>query len=140
MTWPLKSGNPGANLGHLELSVMEVLWDHGACNVHDVVGRLARPLAYTTVMTTLDRLYKKRFLDRTKAERAFLYSPRLSRSDWDRERAGSLVADFMSRPHPAGDLLISCLVDAASPQDIALLDALERKIRQKRLELERGSK
>src|ERR1017187_10297071 len=62
-------------LGHLELKVMEILSAHGESNVRDVVQRLVRPLAYTTVMTTLDRLFKKRLLVRRKWERAFLYAP-----------------------------------------------------------------
>jgi hypothetical protein len=53
-----------AELGHLEVTVMEILWRRGQSNVHDVVAELGRPLAYTTVMTTLDRLYKKGLLDR----------------------------------------------------------------------------
>src|SRR5215813_12776060 len=88
-------------LGPLELTVMEVLWLHGEANVHDVAGRLDRPLAYTTVMTTLDRLYKKGLLDRRKSERAFLYSPRLSSQDWERRRAGDLVAGFLSGREPS---------------------------------------
>lgn len=135
-----KSNSPAAAvLGHLEISVMNVLWEHGECNVHDVVPRLPRPLAYTTVMTTLDRLFKKGLLDRKKADRAFFYSAKFTRREWDRERAGHLVADFLAGPHPAGDLLISCLVDAVSPRDASLLDELERKIREKRLALERGA-
>ena len=53
---------------------MEVVWNIGACNVREVSERLDRKLAYTTVMTTLDRLYKKGFLDREMTDRAFLYS------------------------------------------------------------------
>jgi predicted transcriptional regulator len=62
-------GNPPA-LGPLEIAVMEILWVQGESNVHDVVEKLGRPLAYTTVMTTLDRLYKKGLLSRHKSERA----------------------------------------------------------------------
>ena len=72
-------------LGHLELRVMEVLWVHGESNVHDVVQRLGRPLAYTTVMTTLDRLFKKNLLVRRKWERAFLYAPRWTRREWEQK-------------------------------------------------------
>ena len=54
---------------------MEILWERSECCVRDVVQRLKRPLAYTTVMTTLDRLYKKGLLNRHKPERAFLYAP-----------------------------------------------------------------
>ncbi|HLK66284.1 MAG TPA: BlaI/MecI/CopY family transcriptional regulator [Bryobacteraceae bacterium] len=129
-----------AALGHLEITVMEILWDRGESNVHDVVQKLARPLAYTTVMTTLDRLFKKGLLDRRKSERAFLYSPRLSRREWEHKRAGDFVAGFFSGPQPSSELLISCLVEAVGQQDSALLDELERKIRLKRRELCRKGK
>ncbi|MGH9865091.1 MAG: BlaI/MecI/CopY family transcriptional regulator [Candidatus Acidiferrales bacterium] len=122
-------------LGHLEVSVMEILWSRGESSVRDVIHQLPRPLAYTTVMTTLDRLYKKDLLERRKSERAFFYSPRLSREEWERKRAGDLVAGFLAGPQPSRDLLISCLVEAVGQYDEALLDALEKKIRRKRREL-----
>src|SRR6266404_5148784 len=117
-----------SGLGHLEMTVMEILWARGESNVRDVVHKLERPLAYTTVMTTLDRLFKKGLLDRRKSERAFLYCPRWSRAEWEQKRAGDLVAGFLAGPHPASDLLISCLLDAVGQQDEAVLDELERKI------------
>jgi predicted transcriptional regulator len=129
------SKDSGVALGRLELSVMEIVWRRGESSVRDVISKLARPRAYTTVMTTLDRLYKKNLLERRKAERAFLYSPRCSRDDWERERADSLLAGFFSRSEPSRDLLISCLVDAAGQYDDALLEELEKKIRAKRKEL-----
>jgi predicted transcriptional regulator len=94
-------------LGHLEITVMEILWDRGESNVHDVVQKLDRPLAYTTVMTTLDRLFKKGLLARRKSERAFIYAPRLSRREWEHKRAGEFVAGFFAGPQPSGELLIS---------------------------------
>jgi predicted transcriptional regulator len=100
-------------LGHLESRVMDVLWARGESSVRDVSEQLERPLAYTTVMTTLDRLFKKGVLARRKAERAFVYWP---------------VA-----PNRA-DLLISALLDEAG-RDPELLNELERKIRLKRKEL-----
>ena len=122
-------------LGRLELGVMEILWSRGESSVRDVVQKLNRPLAYTTVMTTLDRLYKKGLLERRKSDRAFLYLPRFSRPDWERKRAGDLVAGFLAGPQRSRDLLISCLVDAVGQHDEALLDELERKIRTRRREL-----
>lgn len=124
-----------SSLGRLELSVMEILWSRGESSVRDVAQKLSRPLAYTTVMTTLDRLFKKGLLERRKSDRAYLYSPRLSRPAWERKRAGDLVAGFLAGPRPSGDLLISCLVDAVGQQDEALLDELEKKIRNRRREL-----
>ena len=111
---------------------MDVMWAEGDSNVRDVADKLDRPLAYTTVMTTLDRLYKKGLLERRKLDRAFIYSPRLSRQQWERQRAGQMVAGF------SGELLISCFLDEVG-RDAKLLDELERKIRLKREEL-RGRK
>jgi predicted transcriptional regulator len=119
---------------------MEILWTRGESNVRDVAQKLDRPLAYTTVMTTLDRLFKKGLLTRRKSERAFLYSPLLSRSEWQHKRAGELIAGLLAGPQPSSDLLISCLVEAVGQHDAALLDDLEKKIRTKRRELNRRRK
>lgn len=127
-------------LGPLEITVMEILWLHGDGNVHDVTQHLHRPLAYTTVMTTLDRLYKKGLLERRKAERAFVYRPRFSRAEWEQKRTGEFVAGFLAAPQTSGQMLISCLVDAVGRHDEALLDELERKIRLRRKELARRRK
>jgi predicted transcriptional regulator len=123
------------DLGHLEAKVMEVLWMRGESAVRDVVERLGRPLAYTTVMTTLDRLFKKGLLDRRKEERAFFYTPQLSKCEWEAKRAEDLLTHMLNVEKPSKDLLISCLVDVV--QDAALLDVLEKKIRLKRIEMER---
>jgi predicted transcriptional regulator len=128
------------SLGPLEITVLEILWLRGESNVRDVVDRLNRPLAYTTVMTTLDRLFKKGILNRRKCERAFLYAPRLSRNEWEHQRAGEFVAGFLAVPQPSRELLISCLVEAVGQHDEALLDELERKIRIRRKELYRRGK
>jgi len=126
-------------LGHLELTVMQILWDCGESNVRDVAGRLDRPLAYTTVMTTLDRLFKKGLLARRKEDRAFVYSPKYSRGEWDVKRTGELINGLLA-PDRSGEILISCLVDAVGQHDATLLDELERKIRLKRRELDRRRK
>ena len=128
------------NLGPLEIQVMEVVWSSGESSVRDVVQKLDSRLAYTTVMTTLDRLYKKGLLDRYKSDRAFVYTARLSSDEWERQRAGDLVAGFLSGPQPSRELLLSSLVDAVGHHDAMLLDALEEKIRNKRRELAKTSK
>ncbi len=94
-------------------------------------------LAYTTVMTTLDRLFKKRLLDRRKEARAFLYSPRLTRTEWERTRANDLVAGFLAGSERSRDLLLSCFLDAMGEHDEALLAELEKKIRTQRRKLVR---
>lgn len=126
-------------LGPLEIQVMEVLWTAGELSVRDVVEKLDRKLAYTTIMTTLDRLFKKGLLDRQKAERAFLYTPRVSHQDWERQRAGDLVAGLLAGSQPSRELLLSSLVDAVGRHDVVLLEQLEEKVRRKRKELSKRS-
>lgn len=125
----------GFPLGRLELELMRILWSRGETSVRDAVSQLERPLAYTTVMTTLDRLYKKGLLDRRLQERAYLYSARWTRDEWERQRAENLLAGFLAGSNPPTDLLLSSFLEAISEHDAALLDELERKIRRKRREL-----
>lgn len=119
-------------LGPLELAVMEVVWRSGLLSVRDVVQQLDRELAYTTVMTTMDRLYKKSLLGRTKCDRAFLYSALITKEAWERQRADDLLAGFLTGTQPSRELLLSCLVDAVGEHDPNLLDELEAKIQSKR--------
>lgn len=61
----------------LELLCLSALWSLGEGNVRDVQQAVApaKPLAYTTVMTLLERLARKGVVSRRKAGRAFLYAP-----------------------------------------------------------------
>ena len=127
-------------LGPLELELMQILWSQGESNVREVVRRLERSLAYTTVMTTLDRLYKKGFLDRRMPDRAFVYSPKFSQDEWERQRAESVVAGWLAGSRPSRELLFSSFLDAVGERDVKLLDELEKKIRGKRREMRRRSR
>jgi len=119
-----------AELGHLESTLMEILWRKGELSVKELAELLDRPLAYTTVMTTLDRLYKKGLLQRRKCDRAFFYSPKLTFRDWIRRRAADLVRAL--RAGASEEVVASSLVDAIGKHDRALLDELERQIRARR--------
>lgn len=119
---------------------MQILWTHGDSNVRQVVEKMPRPLAYTTIMTTLDRLYKKGLLNRRREARAFFYSARLSRPEWERARAVELVAGFLAVPQPRHELLVSCLLDAVGQHDSDLLADLEKQIRSARRKLLRGAR
>ncbi|MDQ7910042.1 BlaI/MecI/CopY family transcriptional regulator [Phytohabitans sp. ZYX-F-186] len=68
-------------LGELERAVMDVLWDRGTpLTVREVAEALRnRELAYTTVMTVLDRLAGKEMVERERAGRAWSYRPAASR-------------------------------------------------------------
>ncbi|MEX2270594.1 MAG: BlaI/MecI/CopY family transcriptional regulator [Vicinamibacterales bacterium] len=102
-------------LGPLESRVLEALWTRRCpCSVRDLQPAFPA-IAYTTLMTTLDRLHRKGVLVREKQGRAFVYVPRNSR------------AQFRSA-------MLSFFLDTIGETDEALLDELERLIREKRKE------
>jgi len=86
-------------LGRREQEIMKVLWVRGSASVLEVAQCLSIALAYTTVMTTLDRLFKKGLLERRKKNRAFIYSASLTAGEMERRRAASLVERFFSDSH-----------------------------------------
>jgi BlaI family penicillinase repressor len=77
----------------LELLCLNALWSLREGNVRDVreIVAQSRPLAYTTIMTVLDRLVRKGKLTRRKVGRAFVYSPQGSRDAMRRVAIRELV-------------------------------------------------
>src|SRR5260370_38104212 len=65
-------------LGKLERTVLEETWQRGEVSVRDIYLAFEERIAYTTLMTTLDRLFRNQILDRLKDRRASFYSPALS--------------------------------------------------------------
>jgi predicted transcriptional regulator len=122
----------GAALGALEREVMDVLWSDGRFNVRDVQARLPRQVAYTTVMTTLDRLFKKGLAARTRAGRAFVYSTALTRAEFEAAVAGGVVSGLLSNAAGGATPILSNLVDAVGSEDPRLLETLEQLVREKR--------
>ena len=131
--WGFKSSEEllEKSLGALERDVMALVWRREEVNVRDACDELGSIVAYTTVMTTMDRLFKKGLLTRRKVGRAFLYRATASRAEIEGAVATELVHSLLQRkgePLP----VLSSLVDAVSDRDRALLDELERLIREKR--------
>lgn len=119
-----------AALGALETQVMEAVWRRGAeVSVRDVHARFESRLAYTTVMTTMDRLFKKGLLDRRKEGRAFLYSARVTRRQLAFDAGAGLIRGLLESE---GEPALSFLVDAVTDRDRELLDRLERLVREKK--------
>ena len=119
-------------LGPLEKRVLDTLWERGdAACVRDLQAGFSE-IAYTTLMTTLDRLYRKGVLDREKRSRAFFYRPCLMRSQHESEVANALLkalddAGTSLRP------LLFFFVNAVGDRDISLLEELEALARARRL-------
>ncbi|MCX6552528.1 MAG: BlaI/MecI/CopY family transcriptional regulator, partial [Acidobacteria bacterium] len=110
----------------------------GETNVSGVRSHFGSTVAYTTVMTTLDRLFKKGLLTRRKVGRAFYYAPAASREDCEQRIATDLVEELLARRQQAPLPLLSNLVDAVTDTDSRLLDELERLVQEKRERLRNG--
>jgi predicted transcriptional regulator len=119
-------------LGALEREVMELAWAHAELSVREAQAIVNRPVAYTTLMTTFDRLHKKRLLTRRKSGRAFVYAAALSREALDRAVASELVGGLLQSDAGGPLPVLSTLVDTVTDRDRALLDELERLVAAKR--------
>jgi len=111
---------------------MEVVWQKQEISVRDLFDELQQRWAYTTLMTTLDRLHKKGILNRRKEGRAFLYSPRISQQQLDQGIATDLIDSLLAHGAGGSAPLLSCFVEVVSEKDRRLLDELERLVREKR--------
>jgi predicted transcriptional regulator len=97
-------------LGPLERRVLELLWErHGGARVRDLQPAFPET-AYTTLMTTLDRLHRKGYLERVAHGRAFAYRPCVTRAE----------------------AVLSSFAEEVGGLDADTLDALEQLVRERR--------
>jgi predicted transcriptional regulator len=133
-------GKRGAEqvLGELQTAVMEVLWNRSPLSVSEVEQELlkSREIAHTTVLTTLDRMHGKGFLLREKEGKAFVYSPRYSKVEFERGVAQEVLSGLLAQfTEPALSAFVELVGD-----DGAKLDRLEEMIRLKREQLDKDKK
>jgi predicted transcriptional regulator len=140
--WGFKSSQQMVEnrLGSLERAVLSFVWERGDTSVRDACERLGSSIAYTTVMTTMDRLFKKGLLTRRKVGRAFVYTATATREELEGAVAAELVQSLLQNDGTQPLPILSSLVDAVSDRDRALLGELERLIREKRRAIERKGK
>ena len=122
-------------LGKLERQVLEEAWRQGEVSVRDIYRAFGERIAYTTLMTTLDRLYKKRLLSRRKDGRAFIYKPLVTRAEFEQGIAEDVIDGLLVGGSSGVEPVLACIVDAVSEHDRELLDELDRLIKEKRAEL-----
>lgn len=126
----LSTGGKGHVLGELETAIMSLFWKEQDLTVTDVEEKLRanRLIAHTTVLTTLDRMYRKGYLIREKQGKAFVYSAKYSREEFERGMAQEVLGALLNHyTTPA----LSAFVDLVG-EDEATLDQLESMIREKR--------
>ena len=122
-------------LGKLELQVLNEVWLRSEVSVRDVYLSFGETVAYTTLMTTLDRLYKKRLLTRRKDGRAFVYLAAVSAQELDQGIREDVIDGLLGRDAETVRPVLACIVDAVSERDLKSLDELDRLIQKKRQEL-----
>jgi predicted transcriptional regulator len=107
----------------LELEIMHVLWEEGPANVQTVQQKLERSLAYTTVQTMLNILHRKAKVKRALKDRAYFYTPVVSRSHVTRQHIGDIIDRLFGGS--AEDLVMS-LVETKhlTPKKLARLQRL----------------
>ncbi len=110
---------------------MEVVWTRAPVTAREVCDRMTgeEERAYTTIMTTLDRLHRKGLLVREKEGLAWRYTPALDKAGFEKALADGLVADLL-QTH--GRVALSAFVDAAAEVDEGLLEQLSQLIAQRR--------
>ncbi len=125
------------SLGDLERKVMIEVRRLGEANVTSVNTAIGGAYAYTTIMTTLDRLFKKGLLSRRKDGRAFFYTAKYSLAEMDRGMAEVIIGRLFETGTGGIEPVLACIVDSVSERDLLLLDELERLVKEKRLEIGR---
>lgn len=138
MTFRLRPGQRGValRLHELEAEIMDIVWSRKLRRfpVSDVLAVLEkrREVAYTTVMTTVARLFEKGLLTRERDGKRYLYAPCGDREEFLQATAREV---FESLGTPAGRESLALLVETVSSADSSALDELERLIQLRRKEL-----
>lgn len=119
------------NLGELELHVLQVLWQQPHIDAREVREKLgvARAPSLSTVQSTLERLYRKTYVDRIKQGHAYTYHASVSRGSL----LGRMLGDVIQLLHDGRmETILSSFVQAAADLDERSLDNLEELIREKK--------
>lgn len=137
MTFRIRPGKKGLELRlhELEAAIMNVVWSKHLSSfaVSDVLAVLEkqRDIAYTTVMTTVARLFDKGLLGRERDGKRYLYSPKLTREQFLTATAREVLDGAVG-----GHQAMAMLAEKVSEASAGELDDLELLIRQRREELE----
>jgi BlaI family transcriptional regulator, penicillinase repressor len=124
-----------AQLGPLERKVLQAVWMRGTATVREVREDGTIWQTYPTIMTTMDRLFKKGLLDRVPDGRAFRYSARYTSEELEHVAAVNGIRQILGSEYAS--LHLSYIVEAVSTQDEKLLDELQALVEQQRAQLKK---
>jgi len=97
-----------------ELEVLQIIWEHEPCTVREVMNFLKpqRPRAYTSVMSLMNVMAEKGFLNQKPKGRAFIYSAKVSRD----KTQSSMLSDLLNRAFDgSANALVAHLLEEAEP-------------------------
>src|SRR5690554_4845072 len=123
------------NLGHLELQVLEILWRHPGLDAKQVRAELSESCvpSLSTVQSTLERLFRKAYIERIKYGHAYTYRATVTRGSL----MGRMLGDVIQILHDGRiETILSSFVNAAAEMDESSLESLEQMIRQRRAQQE----
>ncbi|VTS02813.1 family transcriptional regulator : Transcriptional repressor CopY OS=Sorangium cellulosum (strain So ce56) GN=sce6610 PE=4 SV=1: Penicillinase_R: DDE_Tnp_IS1595 [Gemmata massiliana] len=113
------------SLGPLQRAIMDVLWDTQESTVHEVLRRLSdsKALAYTSVLSTLQKLEKLGWVEHRAHERAYYYRPTMNRAEVGRSSLKRLLAGIF---HGNRSRMFQQLLDddTLTPEELAELQRL----------------
>ena len=117
------------SLGPLELQVMECFWKEGELTVRQLWSKNDfQSRAYTTMMTTMNRLHCKGLLSRRSEKNAYVYWAAQSREQYWKELSQTVISELMEL---GGTPILTGFVEAALEKDMENLDHLEALILEK---------
>jgi predicted transcriptional regulator len=119
-----------ALFGELEAEIMEILWDRGPLKGKDIfeATKDKRKIAYTTVLTVLDRLSRKGFVKKKKKFRSTIFIPTIAKKDFQSIVAQKLVRSAINI---SNDFAISAFLDIFSEMKSEELEKLSKFIEEK---------
>jgi predicted transcriptional regulator len=120
--------SPSTTLTAQELEIMKVVWQRERATVRDVYEALLerRKVAYTTVMTMMKILERKKYLKKIQVDRAYVYRPAQPK----RKVVGDMVRDFVNRVfNGSAAPLLAHLVEEhdLTPEELEEISQLRRK-------------
>lgn len=121
---------PKTSLGELEAEVMETVWQQKESTVRSVLLKLQKKkkIAYTTIMTIMNRLYAKGLLGRRAAESgAYVYLPRQTKEKFFARVSGNLITNLLKS---YGDVAVAQFIDILNGDDFKQSEEWRKKLRQ----------
>ncbi len=119
-------------LGELEVLVLEHLWTNANVTVKEVHNSLREKhdTSVKTIQSTMERLYRKKLLSRTKHSHSYRYSAVVSKEDL----LGNLINDLVGRFNANSQSSAAAIISAAEQMEEEALAVLEQAIRERRKE------